>query len=122
MNKAPFVISAALLAAAPLLIGFAPEKPTPVKVVKGVQTITITVAEGKYTPSHISAAKGKPLAITFKGGKGIGCGSVVEIKSENKKVTVKDGASATIKFTPAKAGEIEFACPMRMYLGTITVK
>ena len=122
MNKAPFLISAALLAAAPLLFGFAPDKPTPAKLVKGVQTITVTVAEGKYTPSLISAVKGKPLAITFKGGKHMGCGSEIEFASLNMKKTVKEGQSVVFKFTPKKAGDIEFACSMHMYVGKIVVK
>jgi plastocyanin domain-containing protein len=122
MNKAHLIMSAALLASAPLLLGLGPEKPTPAKIVKGVQIITITVAEGKYTPSVISAVKGKPLAITFKGGKRMGCGSEIAFASLKMKKTVKEGQSVVFKFTPKKAGNIEFACSMHMYVGKVVVK
>jgi len=122
MTKTQILIPAAFCAAASLLFGFAPEKPAPAKLVKGVQTITVTVAEGRYTPSLISAVKGKPLAITFKGGKSIGCGAGIEFPSLKKKLTVKEGQSVVFKFTPQKEGEVEFACSMHMYVGKVVVK
>ena len=96
--------------------------PVPAKTVKGVQTLTVTVAEGKYTPSAISVKKGVPVAITFKGGAKMGCGSTIEFKSLKQKQTVKQGQSVTFKFTPDKAGEVLFACPMGMYNGKVVVK
>ena len=92
------------------------------KTVKGVQTVTVTVSEGKYNPAAIAVKKGVPVAITFKGGAKMGCGSTIEFKSLKQKRTVKEGQSVTFKFTPDKAGDIAFACPMEMYHGTVVVK
>jgi plastocyanin domain-containing protein len=98
------------------------DSPVPAKTVKGVQTITVTVAEGKYTPYAISVKKGVPVAITFKGGAKMGCGSTIEFKILKQKQTVKQGQTVTFKFTPDKAGDVAFACPMGMYTGKVVVK
>lgn len=92
------------------------------KTVKGVQSVTVMVTSGKYSPSVISVKKGVPVAITFKGGAKIGCGSTIEFKSLKMKQSVKQGQSVTFKFTPANTGEIAFACPMNMYRGKVVVK
>ena len=98
------------------------DAPVPAKTVKGVQVITVTVAQGKYTPSSISVKKGVPVAITFKGGAKMACGSTIEFNSLKQKQTVKEGKTVTFKFTPDKAGEVSFACPMGMYQGKVIVK
>ncbi len=43
-------------------------------------------------------------------------------KSLKQKQTVKQGQTVTFKFTPDKAGEVAFACPMGMYKGKVLVK
>ena len=98
------------------------ETPVAAKLVNGVQTIKVVVSGGKYSPSLISVKKGKPVAITFTGGKNIGCGATIVFKSLNQKQTVSEGKSVTFKFTPSKVGTIKFACPMDMYQGKIIVK
>ena len=70
----------------------------------------------------LAAIADQPVAITFKGGAKIGCGSTIEFKSLKMKQSVKQGQSVTFKFTPAKTGEIAFACPMNMYRGKVVVK
>lgn len=97
-------------------------KPVPAKEVKGVQTLTVTIADGRYTPSVISVKKGKPVALTFKGGKNMGCGSTVEFKSLKQKQSVKEGTTIVFKFTPKVAGDIKFACSMDMIQGKVVVK
>ncbi|MCC6686075.1 MAG: cupredoxin domain-containing protein [Fimbriimonadaceae bacterium] len=99
-----------------------PTPPTPAPIVKGVQTLTILVSAGKYSPSYISVKKGVPVSLIFKGGKNMGCGSVIEFKSLTLKQSVKEGKTVTFKFVPKKAGEIAFACPMNMYRGKVIVK
>lgn len=98
-----------------------PEAPVDAKLVKGVQVATVTVANGKYSPSIIKVKKGTPVEITFVGGSHLGCGSTIEAKSLKQKLTVKEGGKAVLKFKPEKAGDIPFACPMNMYKGKIVV-
>lgn len=121
------LLLAATLAASSLALALQheahhPQPPTPAKEVKGVQTITVTVADGKYAPSTIAVKKGKPVAITFKGGKHMGCGSTVQFKSLKMKQTLKEGQTVVFKFKPDKAGDVAFACPMGMYKGKVVVK
>lgn len=92
------------------------------KTVKGVQVATVLVADGKYTPSVIQVKKGVPVAITFKGGKHMGCGSTIEFKTLKQLKSVKEGQSVVFQFTPSKAGEIKFACSMDMIRGKVIVK
>lgn len=98
------------------------EQPVPAKEVKGVQTLTVTIADGKYSPALISVKKGKAVALTFKGGKNMGCGSTVEFKSLKQKQSVKEGKTVVFKFAPKEAGEIKFACSMDMIQGRVVVK
>lgn len=97
-------------------------EPVPAKEVKGVQKLTVSVADGKYSPSVISVKKGKPVELTFKGGKNMGCGSTIEFKSLKQKQTVKEGKTVVFKFTPKQAGDIKFACSMDMIQGKVVVK
>lgn len=97
-------------------------KPVPAKDVKGVQKLSITIEGGKYSPSVISVIKGKPVELTFKGGKNMGCGSTVVFKSLKQSKDIPAGKSAVIKFTPKEVGTIEFTCGMGMYDGKVIVK
>ena len=98
------------------------DKPVAAKLVKGVQKITVTIDGGKYTPAAISVVKGKPVAITFKAGKEIGCGSTVVFRSLKITKEVPAGKSVVVKFTPTEAGTIDFTCGMGMYDGSVIVK
>lgn len=97
-------------------------KPVAAKEVKGVQKLSITIEGGKYSPAVISVMKGKPVELTFKGGKNMGCGSTVVFKSLKQSKDIPAGKSVVIKFTPKEAGTIEFTCGMGMYDGRVIVK
>lgn len=97
-------------------------KPVEAKEVKGVQKLTVTIAGGKYDPAVISVKKGKPVELTFTGGKNMGCGSTVVFKSLKQSKEVASGKSAIFKFTPKDAGTIAFTCGMGMYDGKVIVK
>ncbi len=92
-----------------------------VKTVKGVQKVTVVINAG-YTPSSINAKAGKPLAITFKRTEESSCGQEIVFKSLGIRKSVPNGKSVVIKFTPKKAGVIEFTCGMNMYKGKVVVK
>lgn len=127
MNTKTISIAVLALAATSVLAlqhdnhGAKPEAPVDAKLVKGIQVATVTVSGGKYSPAVIKVKKGTPVEITFVGGKNIGCGSTIEIKSLKQKLTVKEGGKAVLKFTPSKAGDVAFACPMNMYKGKVVV-
>lgn len=97
-------------------------KPLVAQESKGVQKATVTVQDGKYSPSTIEVKKGKSVQITFKGGMNMGCGATIEFKSLKQTKTVKEGKTVTFSFTPSSAGEIKFACSMDMIRGKVVVK
>ncbi|BBO23169.1 MAG: cupredoxin domain-containing protein [Fimbriimonadaceae bacterium] len=97
-------------------------EPVAASTTEGVQRATITIDGGKYTPNLITVQRGKPVALTFKGGQELGCGGTVVFKSLNQSKEVESGKSVTFTFTPDKAGEIPFTCGMDMYDGKVVVK
>ena len=97
-------------------------KPVVAQESRGVQKATVTVQDGKYSPSTIEVKKGKPVQITFKGGKNMGCGAIIEFKTLKQTKTVAEGKSVTFSFTPTSVGEIKFACSMDMIRGKVVVK
>lgn len=125
-----FVGIAALVAVVLAAIGCAQktDAPTDASTVSqttttdGVQKATITIDGGKYSPSTVSVEKGKPVELTFTGGKELGCGGTIVFKSLNQTKDVKSGESVTFAFTPDKAGDIPFTCGMDMYDGKVVVK
>ncbi|MEQ1933436.1 MAG: cupredoxin domain-containing protein [Fimbriimonadaceae bacterium] len=98
-------------------------KPAPAAATSGgLQQAMITIDGGKYTPSVISVEKGKPVELTFTGGKELGCGGTVVFKSLNMSKDVASGKTVTFNFTPKEEGEIPFTCSMGMYDGKVIVK
>ncbi len=93
-----------------------------VPIVKGVQTATIVIDAGKYTPSTIQVIKGTNVALTFKLGANPGCGRVLVIKDLKLKRSVQKDKPEVVKFMPAKAGTISITCGMGMFDGKIIVK
>lgn len=82
----------------------------------------ITIDGGKYNPNVVSVEKGKPVKLTFAGGKELGCGGTVVFKSLNMSKDVESGKTVTFNFTPKEAGDITFTCGMGMYDGKVVVK
>jgi plastocyanin domain-containing protein len=101
----------------------AKEKHPPVtaKLEKGVQKATVVI-DGSYMPSVVKLAKGKPVEITFKRLDDSGYTETLVVKSLNFRKTLKKGESTVVRFTPKKAGDVEFTCGMSMLKGKIVVK
>lgn len=96
-------------------------KPTTAKLVNGVQKATVVIDGGMYMPAVISVKKGKPVELTFKAGKNLGCGGTVVFKS--LKISKEVGSKpAVVRFTPKQAGTIAYTCGMGMYDGKVVVK
>lgn len=96
-------------------------KPVHARLFRGVQRATITIDGGKYSPAAISVVTGKLVALTFKAGKDMGCGSTVVFPSLKITKEVPAGKSVTVLFTPDKEGTIDFKCGMGMYQGRVVV-
>ncbi len=98
------------------------DNPAPVTNTDGIQKASITIDGGKYTPSVISVEKGKPVELTFVGGKELGCGGTIVFKSLEMSKNIESGKTVTFNFTPKEAGEIPFTCGMGMYQGKVVAK
>lgn len=97
------------------------DKTVPAKQLKDKQTASILI-NGGYSPAQIEVKQGKPVELTFTGGKNIGCGGTVVFRSLKISKDVAVGKSVVIKFTPKTKGEIPFTCGMGMLQGKVIVK
>lgn len=85
-----------------------------------VQKINLGFKNYNYYPNTITVKQGVPVEITLDSSVR-GCYRSFNIKSLGVS-KYSSGASDTIKFTPDKKGTFEFACGMRMGIGTIVVE
>ena len=97
------------------------DKTVTAKQLKDKQTALILI-NGGYTPGQITVRQGKPVELTFTGGKNLGCGGTVVFRSLKISKDVAVGKSVVIKFTPKAKGEIPFTCSMGMLSGKVIVK
>lgn len=98
-----------------------PEKAFKAKQFKNKQTATVVI-NGGYSPAVIEVRKGKPVELTFKAGKNLGCGGTLVFESLKIRKEIAVGKSVVVKFTPSKKGEVHFTCGMGMYRGHVSVK
>lgn len=96
------------------------DKAVPAKQLKDKQTASILI-NGGYIPGQISVKQGKPVELTFTGGKNLGCGGTVVFRSLKISKDVAVGKPVVIKFTPKTKGEIPFTCSMGMLQGKVIV-
>jgi plastocyanin domain-containing protein len=89
---------------------------------KPTQKWTITIADGKYTPTVVTVPRNKPSELTFKLGDNPGCGNVLVIEALKVKREIPAEKPYMVRFTPKKAGTIPFTCGMGMLRGKIVVK
>lgn len=94
----------------------------PIKKSHPMKGQTVTVNNGKYSPSTINVKAGKPVHLTFKLGANPGCGDTLVIKGYGINKKLAKGKGTMVMFTPKKSGRIAFTCGMGMYKGTIVAK
>jgi len=85
-----------------------------------VQKIILSFKNYNYYPNTIKVKQGIPVEITLDSSIR-GCYRTLKIQSLGVS-GYSSTPSQTIKFTPNKKGEFEFACGMRMGYGTIVVE
>ena len=87
-----------------------------------VQTAKVIVNEQGYEPARVTLRAGTPARITFVRTTDKTCGTEVVFPSLNIKRALPLNEPVVIEFTPAKSGDIAFACGMNMLHGTIVVQ
>ena len=87
-----------------------------------IQSANIVVTEQGFQPAKVALRAGIPARLTFSRTTDKTCGTEVVLPSLNIKRTLLLNQSVQIEFTPAKSGEIAFACGMNMLKGIVVVQ
>jgi RND family efflux transporter MFP subunit len=87
-----------------------------------VQTVTVTLTEQGYQPASLNLRVGVLARVTFVRKVEATCGTEVMLPDYGIKRELPLNVPVTVEFTPAKAGELKFACGMDMLRGKIRVK
>jgi hypothetical protein len=103
----------------------APPKPFKVPVKEGVQTLTLVVTPGGYSPLRFSVRKDMPVKLTFRQLGQVGCGNELVFPSDPTSPSSLRLETPTdeevLEFTPRTLGTFEFHCAHQMYRGLMTV-
>jgi membrane fusion protein, heavy metal efflux system len=96
--------------------------PTAGRSTEAAQTARVVVNEQGYEPAKVALRAGTLARITFVRTTDKTCGTEVVFPSLNIKRPLPLNEPVVIEFTPAKSGDIAFACGMNMLHGTIIVQ
>lgn len=88
----------------------------------GVQVAEIAVTEKGFEPDKVSLRAGVHARLTFLRTTDKTCGTEVVFPSLNIKRALPLNEPVAIEFTPAKTGDLAFACGMNMLKGTVVVQ
>jgi cobalt-zinc-cadmium efflux system membrane fusion protein len=89
---------------------------------EAAQTAKVVVSEKGYEPARVTLRTGVLARITFVRTTDQTCGTEVVFPSLNIKRALPLNEPVVIEFTPAKSGDIAFACGMNMLHGTVVVQ
>ena len=89
--------------------------------VADTQRATILVTEQGFEPAKVNLRAGMPARLTFLRITDKTCGTEIAFPSLTIKRALPLNEPVDIEFTPAKAGEIAFACGMNMLKGVIII-
>ena len=87
-----------------------------------IQSVKIVVNEQGFEPAKVSLRAGTPARLTFIRTTDKTCATEVVFPSLNIKRALPLNEPVDIEFTPAKSGEVAFACGMNMFRGTVVVQ
>jgi hypothetical protein len=86
------------------------------------QTAKVVVNEQGFLPAKLHLRAGTPARVTFVRTTDKTCGTEVVFPSLNMKRALPLNEPVVIEFTPAKSGDMAFACGMNMLHGNIVVQ
>lgn len=87
-----------------------------------VQEARVTVTDTGFDPERITLKGGVPARVTFTRTSDKTCATEVVFPSLNIRRDLPLNQPVAIEFTPAKMGEIAFACGMNMLRGSVVVQ
>ncbi|NTU98595.1 hypothetical protein HGA64_01125 [Candidatus Falkowbacteria bacterium] len=91
-----------------------------VKLVDGVQVVSMTETNSGYSPNKFTIKAGVPVRWEITANAPYSCASSIVLRKLGISKTLKAGLN-TIKFTPTEPGTLKFSCSMGMYTGSFNV-
>lgn len=85
------------------------------------RTVKIRVDKGGFSPPSIDAEAGHKINLVFNRADKSNCGSTVVFPKLKIRKNLPVGKDVVVSVTPTEAGQINFACGMGMYKGSIVV-
>ena len=86
------------------------------------QRVSITVTEQGFEPAVVNVKAGQPVTLLVKRTTDRTCATEVVMKEHNINQPLPLNQEVEITFTPAKSGDLVYACAMDMYKGTVHVE
>jgi len=86
------------------------------------QRVRITVTEKGFEPRIVTVQAGRPVTLLVTRKTDRTCATALVLKKYGIDRQLPLGRTVAIQFTPARPGELTYACPMDMIHGKIVVK
>jgi hypothetical protein len=102
------------------LVGSAPDLST-VSAVDGHQVVVITATSSAYSPDNIQVRAGLPTTLIVRSENAQGCIRSFVIPSRNEQTILPVTGERRIELGTLAPGQLDYACGMGMYTGTITI-
>ncbi len=87
----------------------------------GVRTVNVSVTDNGFEPSKVKAKKGEKVRLVVTRKTDSTCAKEIVIKEHRINQPLPLDTPVTVEFTPAKSGEIRYACGMDMVSGVVFV-
>jgi plastocyanin domain-containing protein len=84
--------------------------------------VAITVTEKGFEPEVVTVSVGKPVTLVVTRTTAKNCATELVMPAHGINQPLPLGQPVEIRFTPDRAGELEYACAMNMYKGKVIVK
>lgn len=90
-------------------------------VKNGVRTVEIAVTEDGFVPARVKAKKGEKLRLVVTRKTNTTCAKEIVVKEFGINQPLPLDKAVTVELTPAKSGEIRYACGMDHVAGVVFV-
>jgi hypothetical protein len=87
----------------------------------GVRTVEMQVTEDGFVPSKVKAKKGEKLRLVVTRKTDRTCAKEIVVKDHGIEKELPLDKPVTVEFTPAKSGEIRYACGMGHITGIVFI-
>jgi hypothetical protein len=87
----------------------------------GVRTVEMQVTEDGFVPSKVKAKKGEKLRLVVTRKTDRTCAKEIVVKGLGIEKELPLDKAVTVEFTPAKSGEIHYACGMGHITGVVFI-